>query len=159
MSLSHVISGGRKPSKHKQSQFRRRALQPPRSSPLPRCHGNGVHGIKVFNRSIRILPRSGTSLLILPGLGQALLGNLRAFSHRGGKVGKTHSHVSQRAASGQPHRNLRWMAFFLTGNPGITAENPLNAAALAPVKWLKEMVMPPQEHANASICTCSRNLT
>lgn len=78
-----------------------------RSTPLSRYHGNGVHRIKTLDRSIRILPRTGTSLLILPGLSQALLGNLCVFSHRGGNVRKTHSHVSQRSSPGQPHRNLR----------------------------------------------------
>lgn len=60
-------------------QTKTKSFSAPRSTPRSRYHGNGVHRIKTLNRSIRILPRTGTGLLILPGLSQALLGNLCVF--------------------------------------------------------------------------------
>lgn len=58
----------------------------PRSIPPPHYHGNGMHQIKSFSRSIQIFPSSSLILLILPALTQALFGSLWAFPHHTGKV-------------------------------------------------------------------------
>ena len=86
----------KKPPKQKQSQLLFCPL-------LPCCHGNAMHEIKIFDRSIRILPKSGISLLILPDLGQALLGNPCAFSHRQ----REKQEITPMVPREQLHRNLR----------------------------------------------------
>lgn len=77
MSVRQVSS--RERERENPVQTKTKSFSAPRSTPRSRYHGNGVHRIKTLNRSIRILPRTGTSLLILPGLSQALLGNLCVF--------------------------------------------------------------------------------
>lgn len=118
------------------SSFSQSCAPQPCRIPPPHCHGNDMHQIKPFKRSIQIFPSTSLILLILPALTRALFGNLWALPRRRGKVRaeKCRSHVKHRdypqgkntesyyeITAGEKWRGLCWSSAF------IDAEKPMSS--------------------------------